>query len=437
MIEVSDAWHHAQKELSDAAASYNEMLYATLADLKATIIAPPDVEHAELVRRAASRRKPCNSSGDGYRDTLNWLTLLAVVSNNLDDQVIWVSNNSQDFGAGDNEELHEDLKEELRRLGAEKRVRWVRTLADLVLQLASDTGLVGVTDIETIQDRLQVQTFSAFISNDVLASALEKPLDLRKCALPTVTLSAKIIAIGEPSTPKLTVRGAVGDSEAAVEFSVEAETSIQVRYPAGVLDDSVLAPTPLDGAESVGQIVKPLRFRGLLTLDKYDRPTGGELTRITAIDDDLGFLQWSALDLLRRNEGLPISAIPPDFYKNLAPTVPADLYKNLFRTADLYKNLFPTPPADLYKNLFPTPPADLYKNLFPTPPADLYKNLFRTADLYKNLFRTADFYKNLGLIKDPPQTSGTSDATPRNETAPQDDVEETDDSSTEPGDEDS
>ena len=170
-------------------------------------------------------------------------------------------------------------------------------------------------------------------------AAIEKSLDARQCALPTVTLSAKILEIGEPSEPSLTVRGAVGDGEAVVEFSVQAETSIQIRYPAGALDDSVMAATPIDGAESVGQIIKPLRFRGLLTLDRYDRPTGGELTRITAVDDDPGFLQWDAFDLLQRPEALRLPVIPPDFYKNLMPTL------------DIYKNLLPKFPTELYKNL--------------------------------------------------------------------------------------
>ena len=93
------------------------MLTDAFVDLKVAIIPPPKIDHVDLVRRAASRRKPCDNNGDGYRDTLNWLTLLAVASAHPKDEIFWVSDNSRDFGAEDGDELHMDLKEELRSIG--------------------------------------------------------------------------------------------------------------------------------------------------------------------------------------------------------------------------------------------------------------------------------------------------------------------------------
>ena len=59
--------------LKESAASYPAQLRDSLNELDAKILAPPDVDHMQLVQRATTRRRPCDEKGDGYRDTLNWL----------------------------------------------------------------------------------------------------------------------------------------------------------------------------------------------------------------------------------------------------------------------------------------------------------------------------------------------------------------------------
>ncbi|MGH3202453.1 MAG: PIN domain-containing protein [Streptosporangiaceae bacterium] len=291
LTEVVEAVDVALKE---AASSYPVRLRASLDELDATVIAAPDVDHSVVVQRAASRRRPCDDNGNGYRDTLNWLTVLSLASQFSDDQIVWVSNNSRDFGQEDGSELHEQLVDDLIAAGAEKRVRWIRTLPDLVLSLSAEHSSDIPGDLKAIQARLREEALSAFISADVLARMPGSHLDPQQCGLPTVTVSARIVTIGEPGDLLLTVRGSAANNETVVEFELEASVLLLIEIPPDVSDLSTVVVS-IDSAGASAQLMKRLRFSGLITLDRYERPVGSELTRITARDDDPGLAQWAAL----------------------------------------------------------------------------------------------------------------------------------------------
>jgi PIN domain len=311
-LGLSDVHRISDRALADAASAYPARLREFLASLNAAVVEPPEVAHATLVERAASRRRPCDNQGDGYRDTLNWLTVLSLASEYPDQEIVWVSDNTQDFGTDDGTGLHEDLVAELAEVNADKRVRWIRTLPELVLMLAGEHAPGAPADLAAIQARLRDEALSAFIEAKVLAAAVGNPLSPRRCGLPTATISAKILAIGEANELHFTVRGSVADNEAIVEFDLEAETSIQIELLPGTTTTDVSSPSLPGETEAFDhQITKPLKFTGLITLDRYDRPIGGELTRITAIDDDAGLLQWATLDMRSAYSSLRPAPDPP------------------------------------------------------------------------------------------------------------------------------
>jgi hypothetical protein len=285
-LGLTDTVAAAEAALKEAASSYPARLRASLDELDATVLAPPAVDHTVIVQRAASRRRPCDDHGDGYRDTLNWLTVLSLASQYPDAQIAWVSDNSRDFGKDDGPELHEELTDELATVDAERRVRWIRTLPDLVLSLAAEHASEVPGDLKAIQARLRDEALSAFISTDVLAGTQGNRIDPRQCALPVVTASARIVTVGPPEDLHLTVRGAATANVTVVEFDLQADTVIQVETLPGI--------TSPDATGSTSQLTKKLKFSGLITLDKYDRPRGGQLTRIMAMDDDPGRAQWDA-----------------------------------------------------------------------------------------------------------------------------------------------
>jgi len=58
------------------------------------ILKAPDVPHMDVVARSTARRRPCDQAGDGYRDTLIWLTALKVAEDSPGEQLIFVTNDS-------------------------------------------------------------------------------------------------------------------------------------------------------------------------------------------------------------------------------------------------------------------------------------------------------------------------------------------------------
>lgn len=74
-------------------------------------IAPyPNTPHKEIATRAMHKRKPFNSSGKGYRDTLIWETVKEVVGKE-DQAVKFITQNSRDFGEA--QILFSDLADEI------------------------------------------------------------------------------------------------------------------------------------------------------------------------------------------------------------------------------------------------------------------------------------------------------------------------------------
>jgi hypothetical protein len=206
---------------------------------------------------------------------------------------------------------------ELVAIGAEKRVRWVRTLGNLVLTLTAEHTSVTPGNLRDIQTRLREETLRAFIISQVLVGTTGTPLDPRRCGLPVITTSAKVEAVGDPDGLRFTVRGTAADDETAVEFELEANTSIQIEVPPGTSPDIIAFPTgaSIDPTSSTIQATKRLKFRGLITLDRFDRPLGGELTTISAREDDSGLTQWVITDVSSSwgSSGL-FSVLPPGVF---------------------------------------------------------------------------------------------------------------------------
>ena len=63
-----------------------------LVERGAVILATPEVDHDTLAERAVSRVRPFNEKGDGYRDTLHWYSLLALMRERPGDGYVLVTN---------------------------------------------------------------------------------------------------------------------------------------------------------------------------------------------------------------------------------------------------------------------------------------------------------------------------------------------------------
>ena len=94
----------------------------------------PIASHKDVTDRAIFRRKPFRDNGVGYRDTLIWLTVLEL-ADQVEDNIVLVTNNSQDFGDGPTR-LHGQLQEDLENRGhGRDKVALVTSIKDVVQQL--------------------------------------------------------------------------------------------------------------------------------------------------------------------------------------------------------------------------------------------------------------------------------------------------------------
>lgn len=72
-----EAIEAAHAMLDEQCEGYEQRLREKLADVGFEVLDYPDVAHHELVARAVQRRPPNKANtGDGYRDTLNWFSIM-------------------------------------------------------------------------------------------------------------------------------------------------------------------------------------------------------------------------------------------------------------------------------------------------------------------------------------------------------------------------
>ncbi len=254
----------------------------------------PDVSHDELVTRAVARRKPCDAKGDGYRDSLNWMSVLQLLRDNPDARLLWVSENSTDFAGEDEGQLHEQLREDLRTVHAEDRVVWVHRLPDAVARIASGHVDDGDGSTRRLQELLEQQALTAFVSSMLPQQVVGTALSPERAALPTGTGRANLLDLRQLHSPNYKATAPLAVDSAVVEFSVEAQVLIEIWLPVdlAVADDWIV--TERTESEQRVNLVKPLRFGGILEVDKFGRPISGEVSSIRALSDDPGLAAWVA-----------------------------------------------------------------------------------------------------------------------------------------------
>ena len=107
--DVQDAFEDAREAVQRWADGYDaaQVLAAAGAEAWTT----PTVSHDVLAQRAIDRVPPFNGNGGGYRDTLHWFTVLEVIAEHPDEEIVLLSNDNG-FKNKARDDLHEDLRKE-------------------------------------------------------------------------------------------------------------------------------------------------------------------------------------------------------------------------------------------------------------------------------------------------------------------------------------
>ncbi|KGN29733.1 hypothetical protein N802_11605 [Knoellia sinensis KCTC 19936] len=109
--------------------AHEQYLEERLEKVGAQILGLPALGTPErLLERDLGERKPFAASGKGFRDALNWESLLELASEPGTSRIFWVSKNSVDFSDGSGG-LHPDLLEDL---DEPEQITWISTIADLL-----------------------------------------------------------------------------------------------------------------------------------------------------------------------------------------------------------------------------------------------------------------------------------------------------------------
>lgn len=315
----------AINQVADIAARYEDDLGEILRALNVEILEPQAISHTEVVRRAVSRKKPCDSHGNGYRDTLNWLMVLELAKDRPDEEIIWVTGNSSDFADEQKKLLHSDLLSELEEKDLSGRVAWHATLKALVLDIARQRAQVGYDDLHPFYEQLRHDTLIDFLTSEVLPAAEGTEVDPAKCGLYIGTVSGQIVALGRPQDLSVDLRSSISAGEAVAEFSLKADATLAlaIQNTTG-LEDEELSALSGDGPPWILTVTKPLVFRGIMSLGQYEKPTGGEIVEILAPEGDPGVAKWRqwrehARKMVRhaRNRRLGEVAVPPEMMRRL------------------------------------------------------------------------------------------------------------------------
>lgn len=123
------------QQLEEAKAGYRSHLTKRLADLRIAVLPVADVDHMTLVIRSTDRRRPCKPDGTGYRDTLNWFTLMKLAQDNPGRQIYWITSDA-DFWQG--KDIHPDLIDDLEERTLPGRIRFAQELEDIAPQLEKE-----------------------------------------------------------------------------------------------------------------------------------------------------------------------------------------------------------------------------------------------------------------------------------------------------------
>lgn len=116
---------------------WEKHLLSTLQQAKGSVLPSPDATMDEIVERSISRKKPFSAGDRGFRDTMVWLSTLALISENS--RVSFVTANTQDFFEAGSANAHpEVLAEADARLGPRWKMLFHRSLEEFIFTLDGD-----------------------------------------------------------------------------------------------------------------------------------------------------------------------------------------------------------------------------------------------------------------------------------------------------------
>lgn len=286
-----EAIEAARAALDEQCAGYEQQLREKLASIGFEVLGYPDVAHDELVARAVQRRPPNKANtGDGYRDTLNWFSVMHEAAQlRHDDEVVWVS---EDKDFADNGELHPVLSDELDRRDIDCRVRLIKTVDDAIDHVQAQVDPENRATAR-VRAKLRPQKIAEFIQEHLLQELDQAGVTPRQLALPLNAQNSRIEARFDPDTePEITVAGAV---EGGVRIRASWDIPVLIAYTEFFIDEPEKeGASDLREGRKEESVRKDVTVTADLVTDRNGAPRSGEIVRIEATHDDSGRKVWAS-----------------------------------------------------------------------------------------------------------------------------------------------
>lgn len=162
---------------------YEATLRTKIASLGIHIIGYPKTAHKEMVARELCKRKPFKDGCKGYRDSLIWESIKEhCISIDKSIEVVFLSENSDDFAGKDKRTFHKDLLEDIDAIGINRnRIRLVtgtqafieneilgksKELQELLAELQSTKAIGDIDVLEEVKNFVNDDLISNYITED-------------------------------------------------------------------------------------------------------------------------------------------------------------------------------------------------------------------------------------------------------------------------------
>jgi hypothetical protein len=117
----------------------------------------------EISQRAINRHRPAGKSGQGFRDTLIWLTIKKHCSKTPEKQITFISNNTSDFADDKTKELYPTLLDECKELKVQ--INYFTSIREF---LEAHSKVIAFVNIDWIIKNFKESTINAVLSEEVL-----------------------------------------------------------------------------------------------------------------------------------------------------------------------------------------------------------------------------------------------------------------------------
>lgn len=277
-------------EIDKCSEGYEQWLRDRLGEIGASIVPPPPTDLMDLARRASALRAPYAKDKDGLRDTLIWLTVLAIAQDRPDAEVWFVSDNHDDFGpkpgswtgenTGERDDcpilFHRDLRDDLDERSLSNRVNYVVSMKRLEQHIAARFAPIPEPDLKALADQIDRKP----LAEGLMSAAFGMEVDPEQAALPLAAVAAAIVGNREQDDGWEFSEGARrGKAGWTARFAVDTEVDITfVRH-------DLTLPN--------GDVTKKLRLFGDITVSSENEVLDIVVTSAEALPDDPQRARWA------------------------------------------------------------------------------------------------------------------------------------------------